>query len=157
MLDRDVAALERAEVAHRHPWSRASAVEDAGTVLAEQGESVPAGECLQRALVAYGQIGSERDTVRVRAKLRRLGIRRRHWSQVERPAWGWASLTDTEKTVADLVAEGLTNPQVAARMYLSRHTVDFHLRQIFRKLSVSSRVELTRLALEGDNAPPSPA
>jgi DNA-binding CsgD family transcriptional regulator len=157
VLDRDVAALERAEVAHRHPWSRASAVEDAGTVLAEQGESVSAGECLQRALVAYGQIGSERDTVRVRAKLRRLGIRRRHWSQVERPAWGWASLTDTEKTVADLVAEGLTNPQVAARMYLSRHTVDFHLRQIFRKLSVSSRVELTRLALEGDNAPPSPA
>jgi DNA-binding CsgD family transcriptional regulator len=67
---------------------------------------------------------------------------------------GWASLTNTEQSVADLVAEGLTNPQVAGRMFLSRHTVDFHLRQIFRKLAIGSRVELTRLALtRGTDAP----
>jgi DNA-binding NarL/FixJ family response regulator len=46
------------------------------------------------------------------------------------------------------VAEGLTNHEVGERMFVSRHTVDFHLRQIFRKMEISSRVELTRLVLE---------
>jgi DNA-binding CsgD family transcriptional regulator len=60
---------------------------------------------------------------------------------------GWASLTEAERRVADLVAEGLTNRQVAARVFVSPHTVDFHLRQIFRKLGIGSRVDLTRLVL----------
>ena len=55
---------------------------------------------------------------------------------------GWASLTDAERRVAVTVAEGRTNPEAAALLHLSRHTVDFHLRQIFRKLSLDSRVEL---------------
>src|SRR5919106_151621 len=62
---------------------------------------------------------------------------------------------DTEQAVAELVAEGLTNAEVAERMYLSRHTVDFNLRQIFRKLGIRSRVTLARLYLErqrGNNA-----
>jgi DNA-binding CsgD family transcriptional regulator len=53
-----------------------------------------------------------------------------------------------KRRVANIVAEGLTNAQAAERLYLSRHTIDFHLRQIFRKLRVRSRVELTRLVLE---------
>ena len=61
---------------------------------------------------------------------------------------GWASLTVTEARVARVVAEGLTNGDVAGRMFLSRHTVDFHLRQIYRKLGIRSRVELTRLVVE---------
>jgi hypothetical protein len=44
--------------------------------------------------------------------------------------------------VSHLVAQGLTNSQAAERMFLSRHTIDFHLRQIFRKLAIASRVEL---------------
>jgi transcriptional regulator of acetoin/glycerol metabolism len=62
-----------------------------------------------------------------------------------RPTFGWDSLTDTEGSVADLVAQGMTNRQVAARLFLSPHTVGFHLRQIFRKLDITSRVELARL------------
>lgn len=151
VLNRDVAALELACADHRHPWARASAVEDAGTVLTEHGDSAEACERFEKALDSYDQIGFERDAARVRARLRRLGIRHRHWNHVDRPSWGWESLTDTEVTVTDLVAEGLTNPQVATRMYLSRHTVDFHLRQIFRKLAIGSRVDLTRLALEAKN------
>jgi DNA-binding CsgD family transcriptional regulator len=61
---------------------------------------------------------------------------------------GWASLTDTEREVANLVAEGLTNREVAGKLFLSRHTVDFHLRQIFRKLDVASRVGLVHVVLE---------
>ena len=64
-----------------------------------------------------------------------------------RPRYGWDSLTDTERSVTQLVAEGLTNRQAAERLFLSRHTVDFHLRSIYRKLEVESRVELTRLVL----------
>jgi DNA-binding CsgD family transcriptional regulator len=53
------------------------------------------------------------------------------------------------------VAEGLTNAQVADRLFVSRHTVDFHLRQIFRKLAVRSRTELARVLVEqeGTRAP----
>ena len=57
-------------------------------------------------------------------------------------------LTDTEQAVSRLVAQGLNNNQVAARMYISTHTVAHHLRQAFRKLSIASRVELTRIVIE---------
>ena len=62
----------------------------------------------------------------------------------DRPTLGLAGLTDTERTIADLVAQGLTNRQIAERVFVSRHTVDFHLRSIFRKVHVNSRIELTR-------------
>jgi DNA-binding CsgD family transcriptional regulator len=61
---------------------------------------------------------------------------------------GWDSLTDTERRVATLVAEGLTNAEAAERLYLSRYTIDFHLRHIFDKLAVRSRVALVPLVLQ---------
>ena len=67
-----------------------------------------------------------------------------------RPPFGWESVTDTERSVIDLVAQGLTNRQVGQRLFVSPHTVDFHLRAIFRKLEVRTRVELTRIAIEHD-------
>jgi DNA-binding CsgD family transcriptional regulator len=66
----------------------------------------------------------------------------------DRPRFGWASLTRTELGVAELVAQGMTNRQVAAKLYMSPHTVGFHLRLIFRKLEIASRVELTRMVVE---------
>jgi transcriptional regulator of acetoin/glycerol metabolism len=62
------------------------------------------------------------------------------------PVPGWADLTDTQRMVAELVSDGLTNRGVGARLFLPPHTVDFHLRQIYRRLGVRSRVELARLA-----------
>jgi DNA-binding CsgD family transcriptional regulator len=61
---------------------------------------------------------------------------------------GWASLTGAERSVAAVIADGATNRQAAARLFLSRHTIDFHLRQIFRKLGIASRVELARVVAE---------
>ena len=58
------------------------------------------------------------------------------------------SLSAAQLGVANLVAAGLTNQQAAARLYLSPHTIDFHLRQIFNKLGISSRVELARIVAE---------
>jgi DNA-binding CsgD family transcriptional regulator len=103
---------------------------------------------LDQALDGYQRIGALWDAARIRARLRRLGVRRRHWGRSERPVSGWASLTDTERRVAELVAQGLTNPQVADQMFISPHTVKFHLRQVFRKLAIGSRVELARVAVE---------
>ena len=65
-------------------------------------------------------------------------------SRANRAVLGLAALTDTERAIVDLVAQGLTNRQVAERAFVSRYTVDFHLRSIFRKVDVTSRIELTR-------------
>jgi DNA-binding NarL/FixJ family response regulator len=64
----------------------------------------------------------------------------------KRPRSGWASLTPTELRVIDLVAEGLTNPQIAQRMFIARGTVKVHVSHIFAKLGVSSRAELATMA-----------
>jgi sigma-54 dependent transcriptional regulator, acetoin dehydrogenase operon transcriptional activator AcoR len=66
----------------------------------------------------------------------------------ERAKLGWASLTDTERSVAECVAQGLTNAQAAIRLFMSPHTVDSHLRHIYRKLDISSRVQLAGLVVE---------
>ena len=54
-----------------------------------------------------------------------------------RPSTGWARLTERERTVARLVAEGLTNRAVAARLIVSPHTVNAHVRHVFTKLGVN--------------------
>jgi DNA-binding CsgD family transcriptional regulator len=56
---------------------------------------------------------------------------------------GWLDLSQTERSVAELVALGLTNREIGERLFMSRFTVDSHLRSIFRKVGVRSRVELT--------------
>ena len=133
--------------------TRSRAAEDLGVLHAEHGDRDRAIGHLRQALAGYQQAGAERDQARVRQRLRQLGIRRRHWSTPsQRPVTGWDSLTETEQAVARLVAEGLNNNQVAARMYISTHTVAHHLRQAFRKLSIASRVELTRIVIEQASA-----
>jgi DNA-binding CsgD family transcriptional regulator len=61
---------------------------------------------------------------------------------------GWESLRESELGIAQHVAAGMTNREIGACLFISRHTVDFHLRQIFRKLGIKSRVELARLVVE---------
>ena len=68
----------------------------------------------------------------------------KRWTR-RRPVVGWSSLTDSERRLATLVSEGLTNRQVAEQLLISRHTVDSHLRHIFAKLGINSRVGLARL------------
>jgi predicted ATPase/DNA-binding CsgD family transcriptional regulator len=71
---------------------------------------------------------------------------RRARGERKRPRHGWASLTPTEEHVVALVAEGLTNPEIATRLLMGRSTVKTHLEHIFAKLGVTSRSELASQA-----------
>jgi DNA-binding CsgD family transcriptional regulator len=65
-----------------------------------------------------------------------------------RPGFGWDSLSETEHRVAELVARGHSNKEVAERLYMSHRTVGSHLYRIFPKLGLRSRVQLARLVFE---------
>jgi DNA-binding CsgD family transcriptional regulator len=125
----------------------ASVLEDLGVAEARAGRTRQAIAALDRALVIHAACGASWDLARVRRRLRRLGVRRRLASE-RRPARGWAAMTDSELAVVRLVASGLTNKEVAERLYISPHTVSGHLRHTFEKLGINSRVALTRIAAE---------
>ena len=148
LIEQDPAALERAAESYLAVPTRASALEDAGQAWAERGEHSQAVVRLSQAHALYQQLGAADGMVRVRSGVHAAGTRLRHWTHADRPAFGWDSLTDAERRVADLVAQGLSNRQVANRVFLSPHTVAFHLRHIFWKLGVTSRVQLARTAAE---------
>ena len=149
LAEQDAALLAEAAERHPDPWARASAAEDLGVAHIRRAEDQPAIERLSEAIEGYRTAGAAADMARVRRRLRKLGVRRRHWTQAQdRPTVGWESLTETERAVAELVAQGLSNRDVAARLYVSIHTVAFYLRQIFRKLEIGSRVDLARIVLK---------
>jgi DNA-binding CsgD family transcriptional regulator len=87
---------------------------------------------------------------RVRGRLRDHGIRRRLVPR-ERAETGWEAMTDSELAVARLVAQGLTNREVAEQLFVSPHTVSSHLRSIFAKLEINSRLALARIAADHDH------
>ncbi|AYN38266.1 LuxR family transcriptional regulator [Streptomyces dangxiongensis] len=142
LYERDADALETAAERHLDPWARASALEDASRIRsARVSERDRAVGLLRRAADAYLGAGASRDLSRVQSRIRELD------GQCGRPARGRtrvSRLTDTEFAVAELVSQGLTNGRVGSQLYISPHTVAFHLKKIFRKLDVTSRVELAR-------------
>jgi DNA-binding CsgD family transcriptional regulator len=76
---------------------------------------------------------------------------RRARTSRSRPSAGWASLTPTEREVVGLAADGLTNPEIAARLFVSRNTVKTYLSHIYAKLGVTNRTELgTAATARGD-------
>jgi DNA-binding CsgD family transcriptional regulator len=148
LVDRDSASLEQAASTYRAPLARAKATEDAGLAWACRGNQDNAVAWLRDAYALYEELGTVGAMARVRSQLRVAGVRLHHWKRADKPAYGWESLTETEQRIADLVAQGLSNRQVAGRLFLSTHTVAFHLRHIYWKLDVNSRVQLARMAAE---------
>jgi DNA-binding CsgD family transcriptional regulator len=129
----------------------ASALEDLGVARARAGEVDTAIEALDGALVLYAQAGARWDAGRVRSRLRDHGVRRRLVAR-EHPDTGWEAMTDSELAVAGLVAQGLTNREVGERLFVSPHTVSSHLRSIFAKLDINSRLALARIAAGHETA-----
>ncbi len=148
LVEQDPAALESAGQRYSTPLGRAWAAEDAGVALAQRGDHAGAVARLHDAYDRYGQLGATDSMARVRSRLRATGVRLQPGRRSGRPAFGWDSLTETEQRIAHLVAEGLTNRQIASQMFLSSHTVAFHLRRIFCKLDVVSRVQVASLAAD---------
>jgi DNA-binding CsgD family transcriptional regulator len=129
------------------PLAAASALEDLGRLQASAGATVDAISSLDRALAINAQAGASWDAARVRGRLRQLGVLRRN-AIPKRPGTGWEALTSTEASVARLASEGKTNREIADTLFISPHTVNTHLRHIFDKLGVNSRIHLTKMAAE---------
>ena len=127
------------------PLAAASALEDLGRLQASAGATVDAISSLDRALAINAQAGASWDAARVRGRLRQLGVLRRN-AIPKRPGTGWEALTSTEASVARLASQGKTNREIAETLFISPHTVDSHLRHIFDKLGVNSRIHLIKLA-----------
>jgi DNA-binding CsgD family transcriptional regulator len=99
---------------------------------------------LRAAFDLFEAVGARLWAERARAELRACGqtVRRRTADgSIEQ-------LTPQEVQVARFVSRGLTNADVAAQLFLSRRTVDFHLRNVFVKLGITSRMELARLVVD---------
>lgn len=79
-----------------------------------------------------------------------IGLISRMRGKRARPLTGWASLTPTERRVVALATEGLSNPEIAERMFIARGTVKVHLSHIFEKLDVKSRTQLAAKAVANE-------
>ena len=145
LADDDAGALAVAVRAYQpgtRPLELAATCEDAGAAFARQSRTDQARPLLEHALQIYERLGAARDLARAEAVLREAGLRRGRRGPRGRPQSGWLSLTPAEQAVASLVADGLTNPQIGERLYISRRTVQTHLAHVFAKLDVASRAQL---------------
>lgn len=129
------------------PLALMSALEDLGRVLVDDGATGDGIRALDEALAISADISAAWDAGRIRSRLRALGVRRRIVA-TNGARGGWDTLTQAERQVALLVAEGRTNREIAEHLFVSPHTVNTHLRHVFAKLAVRSRVELSHAAIE---------
>ncbi len=147
ILERDAPALlAAADALHSssRPLLYAAAAEDAGGELARTGHPDKALDQLNAAFDTYLHHEALADARRVGRELRRLGVQRRIVSR-PRAKTGWDSLTDSELTVVNLIAQGATNRSVATQLHLSLHTVKAHVHNAFAKLGINSRTQLAQV------------
>jgi len=100
---------------------------------------------LRAALAAFERMSATPWEERASAELRATGVAVRKRQQAD----GLAQLTPQQSQIARLVAEGASNKVVAAQLFLSTRTVDYHLRNVFVKLGITSRAELARILVSG--------
>jgi DNA-binding CsgD family transcriptional regulator len=144
LLAGDPELLLDAATAHRQglrPLPLAGACEDAGVALGRAARRPEAAPLLDEALGVYEQLGADWDVARVRREQRALGLGPRR-AATRRPSFGWESLTPTETKVVALVAQGLTNRQIAEQLFVSRRTAATHIEHVLQKLGHGNRVAL---------------
>jgi DNA-binding CsgD family transcriptional regulator len=131
-----LALLEQAVIEHgalADPFGRARALLALGIVRRRAKQKRAAREALEAAAAAFDETGAAGFAARAREELGRIGGRA-----------AADGLTPAERRVADLVAQGRTNAEVAAALFLSERTVASHLTRVYAKLGVRSRTELAR-------------
>ena len=178
--ERLVLRLEDQAMRSGIPWDRAVAARGRGLLLAASGELDDAAEALERALADHASCPMPYERARtllVQGQvLRRLKRKREARTALEEAAAMFASLgaaawvaraeaerqrvasrrapeglTASELRVAQLAADGLTNPEIAAQVFVSRKTVEATLARIYRKLAISSRGQLDRALRETEH------
>lgn len=145
MLTADAEPVLAAAEDHRRigrPLAAGQAMETAAVLLAERNDLPRARTAFTEAVELYTGLGAAWDIIRAGSRMRPYGIRRGQRGPRKRPSSGWDALTPTELRVAALVAEGRSNPDIAAELYLSRRTVQTHVSHILGKLGAGSRVEI---------------
>jgi len=142
--------LAVAEDFRRYGWilKAANAFEQAAVRLAAAARTADARSALNEAVRLYSDAGATWDVKRTDAALRAHGVRRGPRSVHRRATTGWEALTPSELGIAELVAQGRSNPDIAAELYLSRRTVQTHVSRILAKLQLRSRMEVIRAAAE---------
>ena len=147
LLDRDaprlLTAAERYQDAGR-PLQQAKALEAAAGHFVDADDKTQARAAFTIAVDVYTSLGAAADIARLQAAFRAHGIRRGPHAKHRRAQSGWDSLTATEIKIAAFVEEGLSNPEIAARLLLSRRTVATHVSHILKKLNVNSRIDIAR-------------
>jgi DNA-binding CsgD family transcriptional regulator len=136
-------AAERYGDASR-PLQQAKALEAAAREFVSTGDLRQARAAFTRAMDTYTALGAASDIDRLQAEFRAHGIRRGPRARHRRADSGWASLMPAELKIAGLVEEGLSNPDIAARLLLSPRTVATHVSHILKKLGVHSRIDIAR-------------
>ena len=136
-LQEAVAMADRIGLGLEAIWARL----DLGQVIAE---ADPEGSVatLQEARKLAGEAGAPLEKQLAERHLRSLGVRTWGRGRAERLSEGIHSLTEREREIARLIADGSTNPQIAQSLFLSRKTVERHVSNIFSKLGVKNRAEL---------------
>jgi DNA-binding CsgD family transcriptional regulator len=139
-----LAELERAPVVEQLPFERARLLLVRGRLHRRVKQKLAAAEALREALSIFDRLGAPLWSEQARAELARVGLRR--------VAGG--ELSETERRIAELAAQGLTNREIAKAAFISPKTVEANLARVYRKLGIGSRAELgSRMARAGDAGP----
>jgi DNA-binding CsgD family transcriptional regulator len=134
-LDPAVAALDGAVVGHERlpiPFELGRTLLVKGQIHRRRKEKLRAREALEQSIAIFERLGASLWLARAQTELDRVGLR--HGSPDQ--------LTPTEKSVAQLAASGLTNREIAERVFLSPKTVESNLARVYEKLGVHSRAAL---------------
>jgi DNA-binding CsgD family transcriptional regulator len=136
-LEIALAWLERALNEHKrlsHPFELGRTLRAHGMILRRDKQKAAASRTLGQALALFERLGASLWAESTRAELDRVGLRRTIST----------GLTEAEAKVAELVATGCTNREVASALFMSPKTVEAHLAHIYRKLGIRSRTELAQ-------------
>jgi DNA-binding CsgD family transcriptional regulator len=133
-----LADAERALATSLARVDHARALIDLGAALRRRGERVRSREPLFAGMEIASRCGAQSLVQRARTELRAAGARPRRVVRT-----GAAALTPSERRVAELTADGRSNREIAAELFVTKATIETHLRSVFRKLDVRSRDEIS--------------
>lgn len=149
LLDRAAGVLARSP----RPLLRAGGYEDLGFELVARDRRQEGAALLDRSWDIYREVGATGPMMALQDRMRKAGFRRAQWQSAQpRPESGWPSLTQAETRVARLIRSGHTNKAASEALGISVNTTGTHLRSVFAKLGVRSRVQLSNVMHQQDMA-----